>query len=61
VWSRLTVVHEQSSKENVNLLQGKFLGYKMWKGHIKVWKYGLKIKQSWWAHSEFYVDHQDFV
>jgi hypothetical protein len=29
VWSRLTVVHEQSSKENVNLLQGKFLGYKM--------------------------------
>jgi hypothetical protein len=34
MWSRLIFVHEQSSRENVNLLQGKILGYKMQKGDI---------------------------
>jgi hypothetical protein len=29
MWSRLIVVHKQSSRENVHLLQGKFLSYKM--------------------------------
>lgn len=29
MWSRLAIVHEQSSRENVHLLQGEFFSYKM--------------------------------
>jgi hypothetical protein len=47
MWSRLIVVHKQSSRENVHLLQGNFLGYKMWKGDI-IGGHILKIKNMAW-------------